>query len=132
MRGADFCHQCGNCLVPDPAINSSAKTPIDPTAISHLIKSTSNYFLVWICCITFLGAAALFYYFLNSISPIIIGSVAFVYAQIFLTAKLDELSIAIRHSPQPIAYISLLLPILGTIICYQRLDHLASTKIQTS
>ncbi len=42
MRGADFCNQCGNCLVPDPAINSSAKTPIDPTAISHLIKSTSN------------------------------------------------------------------------------------------
>jgi len=62
--------------------------------------------------------------------PIIIATVAFVYAQIFLTAKLDELSAATKHSPQPIAFISLLLPVIGTIICYQRLTQLAYLETQ--
>lgn len=69
-------------------------------------------------------------YFYHSISPIIIATVSFVYAQIFFTAKLDELSTATKHSPQPIAFISLLLPVIGTIFCYQRLAHLAHLKIQ--
>ena len=69
-------------------------------------------------------------YFYHSISPIIIATVAFIYAQIFFTAKLDELSTATKYSPQPIAFISLLLPIIGTIFCYQRLTHLAFIKTQ--
>jgi hypothetical protein len=56
--------------------------------------------------------------------------VGFVYAQIFLTAKLDELSTATKYSPQPIAFISLLLPILGSILCYQHLTLFAQTKTQ--
>jgi hypothetical protein len=94
------------------------------------MKDTSQVFLIWCCSISLLGAAALMNYFYHSISPIIIATVGFVYAQIFFTAKLDELSTATRYSPQPIAFFSLLLPVLGTILCYQRLANLAHREIQ--
>ena len=77
-----------------------------------------------------LGGAALAYHLAHTISAIIISGVVFLYAHIFFTTKLDELSIATRHSPQQIAFFSLLLPIVGTLLCYQRLAHLASLELK--
>ena len=128
LEKADFCHHCGKSLFPDPTHVQSLRAPLSAIELNTLLKETTQVFLIWCCCISLLGAAALINYFYHSISPIIIATVAFVYAQIFFTAKLDELSAATKHSPQPIAFISLLLPIIGTIICYQRLTHLALLK----
>lgn len=130
LEKADYCHHCGKSLFTDPAVLESSRSPLSANELNSLIKETSHVFLIWCCCISLLGAAALINYFYHSISPIIIATVAFIYAQIFFTAKLDELSTATKYSPQPIAFISLLLPIIGTIFCYQRLTHLAFLKTQ--
>jgi hypothetical protein len=125
LKKAEYCHHCGKSLFPDSAHTQSLRAPLSSVALNTLVKETSQVFLIWCCCISLLGAAALINYFYHSIIPIIIATVAFVYAQIFFTAKLDELSTATKHSPQPIAFISLLLPVIGTILCYQRLTQLA-------
>jgi hypothetical protein len=130
LEKADYCHHCGKSLLPYPALTQSLRTPFSAVALNALVKETSQVFLIWCCCISLLGAAALMNYFYHSIIPIIIATVAFVYAQIFFTAKLDELSTATKHSPQPIAFISLLLPVIGTILCYQRLTQLAQLETQ--
>jgi len=130
IEKADYCHHCGKSLFPDPAHTQSKRAPLGATQLNSLVKETTHLFLIWCCSISLLGAAALIDYFYHSISPVIIGVVGFVYAQIFLTAKLDELSTATKYSPQPIAFISLLLPILGSILCYQHLTLLAQTKTQ--
>lgn len=128
LKDADFCHHCGQSLFVDSAHPSASTPSLNTNALSTLIKETTQVFLIWCCCISLLGGAALINHFYHSISPIIVGTVAFVYAQIFFSAKLDELSAAIQHSPRPIAFISLLLPILGTIFCYQHLTLLAQAK----
>jgi hypothetical protein len=130
LEKADYCHHCGKSLFPDPVNTQSKRAPLGATQLNTLVKETTHLFLIWCCSISLLGAAALIDYFYHSISPVIIGVVGFVYAQIFLTAKLDELSTATKYSPQPIAFFSLLLPVLGTILCYQRLTHSAQGEIQ--
>ena len=130
LEKADFCHHCGKSLFPDPAHTQFLRAPLSTGVLNTLAKETSHLFLIWCCSISLLGAAALMNYFYHSISPIIIATVAFVYAQIFFTAKLDELSTATKYSPQPIAFISLLLPVIGTILCYQRLTQLAQLETQ--
>lgn len=130
LKKADYCHHCGKSLYSDPADLQPLRAPLSASVFNSLIKETSHLFLIWCCCISLLGGAALIDYFYHSISPIIIATVAFIYAQIFLTAKLDELSTATKHAPQPIAFISLLLPVIGTIFCYQHLIFLAQAKIQ--
>jgi hypothetical protein len=99
--------------------------PITPAIhaadLKNLIKETSNLFLIWCCFISFLGATALIYFFYHSLSAIIIGAVGFLYIWIFLTAKLDELANAIHYKIKPIAYLSLLIPMIGTIFCFQHL-----------
>ena len=129
LASADFCHHCGRPLTIKTA-TIAAEKPIDLKELSKLIHETNNLFLVWCCCIILLGAAALIYYFTQSISAIILSGVLFLYSHIFFTTKLDELSIATRHSPQPIAFFSLLMPIVGTLFCYQRLLQFARIKRQ--
>lgn len=75
-----------------------------------------------------MGATALIYYFYHSITPIIIGTVSFAYIWIFLIAKIDEIAIAIQYRPKQIAYLSLLIPIIGTIICYHKIDTAATLR----
>jgi hypothetical protein len=130
LEKAEYCHHCGKSLFPDPAHTQSLRVPLSTAALNTLVKETSQVFLIWCCCISLLGSAALMNYFYHSFIPIIIATVAFVYAQIFFTAKLDELSTATKYSPQPIAFISLLLPVIGTILCYQRLTQLAYLETQ--
>ena len=131
LDDAEFCHHCGKLLLTD--INEEAhleKAPVNPEHLKALLKETNNLFFIWCCCISFMGATALIYYFYHSITPIIIGSVGFAYVWIFLIAKLDELAIAIRHTPKQIAYLSLLIPIVGTIFCYQKIDSAARLSVQ--
>jgi hypothetical protein len=130
LEKTDYCHHCGKSLFPDPVHTQSLRVPLSGTELNTLVKETTHLFLIWCCSISLLGAAALINYFYHSISPIIIATVGFVYAQIFFTAKLDELSTATKYSPQPIAFFSLLLPVLGTILCYQRLSNLAHLEIR--
>lgn len=130
LSSADFCHHCGKRLTIDVASKAPEEKTIKRDELSSLLKETNNLFLVWICGIMLLGGAALAYYLAHSISAIIVSGVVFLYAHIFFTTKLDELSIATRHSPQPIAFFSLLLPILGTLLCYQRLAQLASLELK--
>jgi hypothetical protein len=130
LEKADYCHHCGKTLIHDPVHTQSKRAPLCSTQLNTLVKETAHLFLIWCCSISLIGAAALIEYFYHSISPVIIGVVGFVYAQIFLTVKLDELSTATKYSPQPIAFFSLLLPVLGTILCYQRLTHSAHGEIQ--
>jgi hypothetical protein len=130
LKKAEYCHHCGKSLFHDPAHTQSLRAPLSTAALNTLVKETSQVFLIWCCCISLLGSAALINYFYHSFIPIIIATVAFVYAQIFFTAKLDELSTATKYSPQPIAFISLLLPVIGSIFCYQRLTHLAYLETQ--
>jgi hypothetical protein len=129
LTRADFCHQCGKPLTIHN-VTIAAEKPISHDSLSKLIQETNNFFLVWCCCIILLGVAALIYYFTQSISAIIVSGVLFLYSHIFFTTKLDELSIATRHSPQPIAFFSLLLPFIGTLFCHYRLEKLARTKLQ--
>jgi hypothetical protein len=129
LNSADYCHHCGRPLTINTA-TIAAEKPFSRKELSKLIQETNNLFLVWCCCIILLGAAALIYYFTQSISSIIVSGVLFLYSHIFFTTKLDELSIATRHSPQPIAFFSLLLPFIGTLFCHYRLEKLARTKLQ--
>ena len=76
-----------------------------------------------------MGATALIYYVYQSITPVIIGTVGFAYIWIFLIAKLDELAIAVRYQHKQIAYLSLLIPIIGTIICYQKIESAARLSV---
>jgi hypothetical protein len=130
LEKADYCHHCGKSLFRGPAHTQSLRSPLSSAELNTLVKETSQVFLIWCCCISLLGSAALINYFYHSIIPIIIATVVFVYAQIFFTAKLDELSTATKYSPQPIAFISLLLPVIGTIFCYQRLTQFAHLETQ--
>jgi hypothetical protein len=131
LDDAEFCHHCGKLLLTDISEEAHLeKAPVNPEHLKALLKETSNLFLIWCCCISFMGATALIYYFYHSVTPIIIGSVAFVYVWIFLIAKLDELAIAIRHTPKQIAYLSLFIPIIGTIFCYQKIDNAARLRVQ--
>jgi hypothetical protein len=129
LRSADYCHHCGKPQTIDTATIAAEKTT-SREELSKLIHETNKLYLLWCSCITLLGAAALIYYFTQSISAIIVGGVLFLYSHIFFTTKLDELSIATRHSPQPIAFFSLLIPFIGTLLCYYRLEHLARIKLQ--
>lgn len=121
LENADFCHHCGSCLVTHSAQNHPEASIIDSQHLQNLIKETSNLFLIWCCFISFLGATGLIYYFYHSLSPIIVGAVGFAYIWIFLTAKLDELAIAIHYKLKSIAYLSLLIPMVGTIFCFQQM-----------
>lgn len=128
---ADFCHHCGKLLRTDISEEAHLeKASVNPEHLKALLKETNNLFLIWCCCISFMGATALIYFFYHSITPIIIGGVGFVYVWIFFIAKLDELAIAIRHTPKQIAYLSLLIPIIGTIFCYQKIDSAARLSVR--
>lgn len=130
LGDAEFCHHCGKLLRTDISEEAaSEKAKIKPERVSALLKETRDLFLIWYCCITFIFASALIDFFYHKTTPIIIASVCFVYVWIFLIAKMDQLAIAIRHTPKQIAYLSLLLPIIGTIICYQKIDRAARSSI---
>ena len=131
LDNADFCHHCGKLLITDISEEAQLETtPVNPEHLKALLKETNHLFLIWCCCISFMGATALIYYVYQSITPVIIGTVGFAYIWIFLIAKLDELAIAVRYQHKQIAYLSLLIPVIGTIICYQKLDGLARLATQ--
>lgn len=129
---ADFCHHCGHCLIED-VISSTPKNnlnAINPEYLKQSLKEANNLFLIWCCCISFLGASGLIYVAYQSVSAIIISTVALIYVWIFLTSKLDDLAIQLQYRPKQIAFFSLLIPFIGTIFCYQKLSSLVSQTLE--
>jgi hypothetical protein len=62
----------------------------------------------------------------------VVSVVAFIYVWIFLTSKLDDLALKIQYRPRQIAFLSLLIPILGTLFCYQKLSTVVTDTIQAN
>lgn len=134
LDNAEFCHHCGHCLVSNSSDNKTL--PIlsinNPDFLKSALNETNNLFLIWCCCISFLGASGLIYFSYHSLSALVVSVVAFIYVWIFLTSKLDDLALKIQYRPRQIAFLSLLIPILGTLFCYQKLSTVVTDTIQAN
>ena len=122
---ASFCQHCGTCLIgrkeQKPSVHE--QSIIDPLQLNQLFESTTNLFTMWLSVFLLTIASGIYYHFYHHSSPLIITGVIFFYTWIFLTSKMDELSLKVDSQISKLVYLGLLVPVLGTIFCYFRLSN---------
>jgi len=126
---ASFCHHCGHCLIKDePTSQMVNSTPYDPEAINQAFVSTTNLYMLWFFTFSLVIASGIFYHFYHQSSPLIATGVIFFYCWIFLISKLDALANLLHKKSSVLVYAGLLLPVLGTIISYNKISSLVNDQ----
>jgi hypothetical protein len=105
-------------------IDASAELQITPSEIAKFILDSSYIFNGWLVTLTLLCLTLIFNLYLDGLQYFIAAALLFLYLWFMLIAKLDQLasSIGIQSSA---VYKSLLIPVIGTIVCYLNVIHLA-------
>jgi hypothetical protein len=105
-------------------IDASAELQITPSEIAKFILDSSYIFNGWLVTLTLLCLTLIFNLYLDGLQYFIAAALLFLYLWFMLVAKLDQLasSIGIQSSA---VYKSLLIPVIGTIVCYLNVIHLA-------
>jgi hypothetical protein len=105
-------------------IDASAEVQITPSEIAKFILDSSYIFNGWLVTLTLLCLTLIFNLYLDGLQYFIAAALLFLYLWFMLIAKLDQLasSIGIQSSA---VYKSLLIPVIGTIVCYLNVIHLA-------
>ena len=105
-------------------IDASAEVQITPSEIAKFILDSSYIFNGWLVTLTLLCLTLIFNLYLDGLQYFIAAALLFLYLWFMLVAKLDQLasSIGIKTSA---VYKSLLIPVIGTIVCYLNVIHLA-------
>ena len=106
--------------------NTVKSSEVQNTAseIAKFILDSSYIFNGWLVALTFLCLTLIFNLYLDGLRYLIAAALLFLYLWFMLIAKLDQLasSIGIKSSA---VYKSLLIPVIGTIVCYLNVIHLA-------
>jgi hypothetical protein len=105
-------------------IDASAEMQNTPSEIAKFILDSSYIFNGWLVTLTLLCLTLIFNLYLDGLQYFIAAALLFLYLWFILIAKLDQLasSIGIQSSA---VYKSLLIPVIGTIVCYLNVIHLA-------
>ena len=105
-------------------IDASGEVQITPSEIAKFILDSSYIFNGWLVTLTLLCLTLIFNLYLDGLQYFIAAALLFLYLWFMLIAKLDQLasSIGIQSSA---VYKSLLIPVIGTIVCYLNVIHLA-------
>jgi len=105
-------------------IDASAEMQNTPSEIAKFILDSSYIFNGWLVTLTLLCLTLIFNLYLDGLQYFIAAALLFLYLWFMLVAKLDQLasSIGIQSSA---VYKSLLIPVIGTIVCYLNVIHLA-------
>jgi hypothetical protein len=105
-------------------IDASAEMQNTPSEIAKFILDSSYIFNGWLVTLTLLCLTLIFNLYLDGLQYFIAAALLFLYLWFMLIAKLDQLasSIGIQSSA---VYKSLLIPVIGTIVCYLNVIHLA-------
>ena len=95
-----------------------------PYEIAKFILDSIYIFNGWLIALTLLCLTIIFNFYLDGLQYLIAAALLFVYLWFMLIAKLDQLasSIGIKSSA---VYKSLLIPVIGTVVCYLKVIHLA-------
>jgi hypothetical protein len=103
---------------------TSAEAQNTASEIAKFIFDSSYIFNGWLVALTFLCLTLIFNLYLDGLRYLIAAALLFLYLWFMLIAKLDQLasSIGIKSSA---VYKSLLIPVIGTIVCYLNVIHLA-------
>jgi hypothetical protein len=125
---ANFCHRCGKCLI-DVSNDNQPSKKMSFSELNSCLNETSNIFLLWLASFILVIVSGLISHFLHLNSFIIASTVVFIYLWIFLTSRLDQLAIEVNYQPKSIAYLSILFPVIGTIICFQKIENSARSSI---
>lgn len=106
--------------------NTVKSSEVQNTAseIAKFILDSSYIFNGWLVALTFLSLTLIFNLYLDGLRYLIAAALLFLYLWFMLITKLDQLasSIGIKSSA---VYKSLLIPVIGTIVCYLNVIHLA-------
>jgi hypothetical protein len=103
---------------------TSAEVQNTASQIAKFILDSSYIFNGWLIALTLLCLTLIFNLYLDGLQYLIAAALLFLYLWFMLIAKLDQLasSIGIKSSA---VYKSLLIPVIGTIVCYLNVIHLA-------
>ena len=103
---------------------TSAEVQNTASQIAKFILDSSYIFNVWLIALTLLCLTLIFNLYLDGLQYLIAAALLFLYLWFMLIAKLDQLasSIGIKTSA---VYKSLLIPVIGTVVCYLNVIHLA-------
>jgi len=103
---------------------TNVEVQITPSEIAKSILNSSYIFNGWLVALTLLCLTLIFNLYLDGLKYLIAAALLFVYLWFMLIAKLDQLasSVGIKSSA---VYKSLLIPVIGTIVCYLNVIHLA-------
>ncbi|MCF8192937.1 MAG: hypothetical protein K9J03_01915 [Candidatus Methylopumilus sp.] len=104
--------------------DKSAEVQKTPSEIAKFILDSSYIFNGWLIALTLLCLTLIFNFYLDGLKYLIAAALLFVYLWFMLIAKLDQLasSIGIKSST---VYKTQLIPVIGTIVCYLNVIHLA-------
>ena len=103
---------------------TSAEVQNTASQIAKFILDSSYIFNGWLIALTLLCLTLIFNLYLDGLQYLIAAALLFLYLWFMLIAKLDQLasSIGIKTSA---VYKSLLIPVIGTVVCYLNVIHLA-------
>ncbi len=131
LDDAEFCHHCGKLLRKDISDEAQfEEAQVNTEQVQALLKETNHLFLIWSCCISFMGASAINYFVYHNAALPIIAACGLAYVWLFLTARLDELARSLNKNPG-FVYASLLFPLIGTILSFYHLSQQTQNKLGT-
>lgn len=128
---ASFCHHCGRCLMLQEDEKKSVSTSALPTPaeLEDALENTTYLFMAWLFTFSLTMASVIFQHFYHQSSFLIISGVLFFYTWIFFISKLDELAQLVNKKLSKLVYLSLLIPVVGTIFCYGKVSADAKHRL---
>ena len=121
-KNASFCAKCGESLI-DHAYRARLPEKLSPEAIQLLHKETHQLFIVWLLAFLTCIASIVSLRFHEPISIPIVAVTIFVYTWVFLLAQMERLAIQVQYDLARLVYLSLLIPVIGTIYTFFRISQ---------
>jgi hypothetical protein len=104
--------------------DSSPVLQKNPSEIAKFILDSSYLFNGWLVALTLLCLTLIFNLYIDGLQYLIATALLFLYLWFMLIAKLDQLASSIGIQSTAV-YKTLLIPVIGTIVCYLNVVHLA-------
>ena len=121
---------------------SSANSFPEPSSKTHikgrqadlelLINDSRNIYYLWFTSLVLMLSMMILHQHINVLIFVVITTFLFIYLWVLLLAKLDQLACRIMKISHNLVYLTLLIPVLGTLSCYHFIQYHADQITRNS
>jgi hypothetical protein len=100
--------------------------------LKALSRDSRHIFYLWLTVLIIMLSMMILHRHINMLVFIEIATFLFIYLWVLLIARLDQLANSINLTPNNLAFLGILIPVLGTFACYHFIQYRAEQITRSS